>query len=312
MAVSLQAPEALSLLLLLAFLLLGLYPRRPKARLPHPLVPLLQQAARESRSVLPWLPPALFLLGLLLLVLAATRPLLPLPGQASRNVVILVMDVSRSMMAADLKPSRLEAAKEAARVFLREAPRALRIGLVAFSGHAQTIHPPTTDRRLLRESLDSLEFGRSTAIGEGILEALRNIREAGGEGEILLLTDGRNRTGKDPLEAAAEASRMGVRIYAVGVGVPGWIPGPEDPVSAFGFFPGAFEVDEELLWALAEFTAGRYYLVASEKELSDLYRKLARSVRLEVMPGEAAGLLGVLGGFLALLGVALRRYLSPA
>lgn len=309
---SLQAPEALSLLILLAFLLLGLYPRRPKARLPHPLVPLLQQAARESRGVLPWLPPALFLLGLLLLVLAATRPLLPLPGQTSRNVVILVMDVSRSMMAADLKPSRLEAAKEAARVFLREAPRALRIGLVAFSGHAQTIHPPTTDRRRLRESLDSLEFGRSTAIGEGILEALRNIREAGGEGEILLLTDGRNRTGKDPLEAAAEASRMGVRIYAVGVGVPGWIPGPEDPVSAFGFFPGAFEVDEELLWSLAEFTGGRYFLVESEKELSALYRQLARTVRLEVRREEATGFLGLLGGVLALGGVALRRYLSPA
>ncbi|GAB5602709.1 hypothetical protein FJNA_12340 [Thermus sp. FJN-A] len=309
---SLQAPEALSLLILLAFLLLGLYRRRPRARLPHPLAPLLKEAAREARGPWPWLPTALFALGLLVLALAATRPLLPLPGRASENVAVLVVDVSRSMMAADLKPNRLEAAKEAARVFLREAPRGLRVGLVAFSGHAQTVHPPTADRRRLLESLESLEFGRSTAIGEGILEALRNIREAGGKGDILLLTDGRNRTGTEPLEAAAEAARMGVRIFAVGVGVPGWTPGPEDPVSAFGFFAGAYEVDEELLWSLAEFTKGRYFLVASEKELLALYRELAQSVRLELKPEEATGLLGALGGLLALLGMALRRYLSPA
>ncbi|MDM7325118.1 MAG: VWA domain-containing protein [Thermus sp.] len=309
---SLKTPEALSLLLLVAFLLLGLYPKRPKAHLPHPLVPLLREAAQEARGKLPWLPSLLFLLGLGLLVLGAARPLLPFPGQASQNVVILVMDVSGSMRAGDLKPNRLEAAKEAARVFLKEAPRGLRVGLVAFSGHAQTIHPPTTDRRRLRESLESLEFGRSTAIGEGILEALRNIREAGGKGDILLLTDGRNRAGIEPLSASAEAAHMGVRIFAVGVGVPGWTPGPEDPVSAFGFLPEAFQLDEELLWALATFTQGNYYVVTSEKELSALYRELARAVRLEVKPQEATGLLGALGGFLALLGLALRRYLFPA
>ncbi len=308
---SLMAPEALSLLLLLAFLLLGLYRRRPKARLPHPLLALLKEAAREARGPLPWLPTALFALGLLLLALAATRPLLPLPGRTSENVAVLVLDVSRSMMATDLKPNRLEAAKEAARAFLRRAPRGLRVGLVAFSGHAQTVHPPTTDRKRLLESLESLEFGRSTAIGEGIFEALRHIREAGGKGEILLLTDGRNRTGADPLEAAGEAQRMGVRVHTVGVGVPGWTPGPEDPLSAFGFFAGAYEVDEELLWAIAELTGGKSFLVRSEEELSRVYLELAEGMGLEVRPQEATGLLGALGGALALLGVALRRYLSP-
>ncbi len=309
---SLLAPEALSLLLLWAFLLLALYRRAPRARLPHPLLPLLREAAREARGPLPWLPTALFALGLLLLALAASRPLLPLPGQVSENAAILVVDVSRSMMATDLKPNRLEAAKEAARTFLREAPRGLRIGLVAFSGFAHTVHPPTTDRKRLLESLESLEFGRSTAIGEGILEALRNIREAGGKGEVLLLTDGRNRTGVDPLEAAGEAARMGVPIYAVGVGVPGWTPGPEDLAAGLGFFAGAYEVDEELLWSLAELTGGKYFLVDSEEELARLYRALAKEVRLQVQPVEATGLLGVLGGLLALLGVALRRYLFPA
>ncbi|WP_038058996.1 vWA domain-containing protein [Thermus amyloliquefaciens] len=309
---SLLAPEALSLLLLVAFLLLGLYRRRPKGRLPHPLVPLLKEAAKEARGPLPWLPTALFLLGLLLLALGAARPLLPLPGQVRENVVVLVMDVSRSMMASDLKPNRLEAAKQAAKTFLEEAPRGLRVALVAFSGYAHTVHPPTADRKRLWESLESLEFGRSTAIGEGILEALNNIRQAGGKGDILLLTDGRNRTGTDPLEAANEAARMGVRIFAVGVGVPGWTPGPEDPVSAFGFFAGAYEVDEELLWSLAAFTGGRHFLVASEGELLALYRELAQAVRVEVEPQEATGLLGLLGGFLALLALAARRYLSPS
>lgn len=308
---SLQAPEALSLLLLLGLLLLGLYRRSPRAVLPHPLLPLLREAAREAKGPLPWLPPALFALGLLLLALAATKPLLLLPGRVSENAVILAVDVSRSMMATDLKPNRLEAAKGAARAFLRAAPRELRVGLVAFSGFAQTVHPPTTDRRRLLESLESLEFGRSTAIGEGILEALRNLREAGGKGEVLLLTDGRNRTGIDPLEAAGEAQRMGVRVHTVGVGVPGWTPGPEDPALGFGPFPGAYEVDEELLRAIAELTGGKRFLVRSEEELARVYLDLAKEVRLEVRPQEATGLLGALGGALALLGVALRRYLSP-
>jgi Ca-activated chloride channel family protein len=216
------------------------------------------------------------------------------------------------MMATDLKPNRLEAAKEAAQAFLKEAPQNLRVGLVAFSGFAQTVHPPTTDRKRLRESLESLEFGRSTAIGEGILEALSNIREAGGKGEIILLTDGRNRTGADPLTAAGEAARMGVRIHTVGVGVPGWTPGPEDPSFGFGFFAGAYEVDEELLWAIAELTGGKSFLVRSAEDLSRVYLELAQEVRIEVQPTEATGLLGALGGLLALLGVALRRYLSPA
>jgi Ca-activated chloride channel family protein len=307
-----QAPEALSLLLLLAFLLLGLYRGRRRARLGHPLLPLLKEAAREARGPLPWLPTALFASGLLLLALGASRPLIPLPGAASANAAILAVDVSRSMMATDLKPNRLEAAKEAAQAFLKEAPQNLRVGLVAFSGFAQTVHPPTTDRKRLRESLESLEFGRSTAIGEGILEALSNIREAGGKGEIILLTDGRNRTGADTLTAAGEAARMGVRIHTVGVGVPGWTPGPEDPSFGFGFFAGAYEVDEELLWAIAELTGGKSFLVRSAEDLSRVYLELAQEVRIEVQPTEATGLLGALGGLLALLGVALRRYLSPA
>jgi Ca-activated chloride channel family protein len=307
-----QAPEALSLLLLLAFLLLGLYRGGRRARLGHPLLPLLKEAAREARGSLPWLPTALFASGLLLLALGASRPLIPLPGAASANAAILAVDVSRSMMATDLKPNRLEAAKEAAQAFLKEAPQNLRVGLVVFSGFAQTVHPPTTDRKRLRESLESLEFGRSTAIGEGILEALSNIREAGGKGEIILLTDGRNRTGADPLTAAGEAARMGVRIHTVGVGVPGWTPGPEDPSFGFGFFAGAYEVDEELLWAIAELTGGKSFLVRSAEDLSRVYLELAQEVRIEVQPTEATGLLGALGGLLALLGVALRRYLSPA
>lgn len=307
---SLQAPEALALLLLPLLLAWGLFRRRPRARLAHPLAHLLEEAAREARGPLPWLPPLAFLLALLVLVLGAARPLLLLPGQVSQNAVILVVDVSRSMMATDLKPNRLEAAKEAARTFIREAPRGLRIGLVVFSSYAQTVHPPTADRRRLLASLNSLDFGRSTAIGEGILEALKGIRAAGGKGDILLLTDGRNRTGADPLAAAREAKAMGVRIFAVGVGVPGWTPGPEDPV--LGFFPQGSELDEALLQALAQATGGRRFLVTSEGELKALYRSLAQEVRLEVRPLEATGLLGALGGMLALLALALRRYLSPA
>ncbi|WP_018462117.1 vWA domain-containing protein [Thermus oshimai] len=307
----LLAPEALSLLLLVGFLALALWKGPKKAPLPHPLARLLKEAAQEGKKPLRWLPQALFLLALFLLVLGAARPLLPLPGAVGDRVAILVIDVSRSMMAPDLKPNRLEAAKEAARAFLEEAPKGLRVGLVIFSGSAQTVHPPILDRKRLRASLESLEFGRSTAIGEGILEALRGIEAAGGKGVIVLLTDGRNRTGVDPLEAAGEAARMGVPIHAIGVGVPGWTPSPEDPVMGFGFFAGAFEVDEELLWAIGELTGGSHHLVTSTEALKALYRKLAAEMKLEVVRVEATGLFGLLGGFLALLSLGLRRFLFP-
>ncbi len=308
---TLLAPEALSLLLLWGFLLLGLLAAKERPGLPHPLAPLLAEAARAGGRAWALAPTGLFLLGLLLLALGAARPRLPLP-QAVGEVVVLAIDVSRSMMATDIPPNRLEAAKEAARVFLREAPRGVRIGLVAFSGQAQTVHPPSLDRKALEAGLQALGFGFSTAIGDGLLEALNQIGNAGGRGRVVLLTDGRNRTGVDPREALWWAEAMGVPVYAVGVGVPGWRPGPGDPLAGLGFPLEAFQLDEALLQEIAQATGGAYYRIQSAEGLKALYRDLARGLRVEVRHLEATPWVGLLGGVLVLLGLALRRALSPA
>lgn len=191
------------------------------------------------------IPFALFLLGLASLVLALTRPVVYTRVPAGGSTVILAMDVSRSMRQRDISPNRLEAAKEAALAFIESQPVTTQVGVVAFSGYAELILPPTTDQESLRAAVQSLTLGRRTAIGSGIIKSLDAIAEAvggitpvtGGEGTldpsrgapdqageffnpaiIVLLTDGVSTTGPLPLEAAQFAVERGIRVYTIGFG----------------------------------------------------------------------------------------------
>uniref|UniRef100_A0A831U7U2 VWA domain-containing protein n=1 Tax=Thermus islandicus TaxID=540988 RepID=A0A831U7U2_9DEIN len=279
-----------------------------------------------------------YLISFAALCLAAARPVQRMVTPREGIQAMLVMDVSGSMEATDIPPNRMEAAKSAAARFVSLVPAGGRIGLVTFNQSATLVVAPTEERDVVVEALQGLKPQGGTAIGDGIRVGLAAFggtpdamppglarlsaheessalpqvpQEQRREGVIVLLSDGDNVAGPDPMAMAARAANQGVRVHTVGVGVPGWTPGPEDPALGFGPFPGAYEVDEELLWAIAELTGGKRFLVRSEEELARVYMDLAKEVRLEVRPQEATGLLGALGGALALLGVALRRYLSP-
>lgn len=255
----------------------------------------------RGRRLTRHLPPVLLLLALTAAVLAAARPVLVLPIPANRAAIILAIDSSGSMRSQDIHPSRLDAAKEAAKTFVRTLPRRVRVGLVMFGGYAQLVVPPTTEREPLLEAIDALSFIRRTAIGEGLLEAVAALPErsrpapdgslpppAGARptGIVILLSDGRSNTGIDPLEAAQIARRQEVTVYTVGVGQP-YTP---DNVWTLGG-----SLDEDTLKEIARITGGTYHHASSAEGLRDVYQSLARSVGWERRPQEA----GALGAALA-------------
>src|SRR5919198_5720515 len=233
-------PPALLLLLALPILLLAY--RRRLAR------PPLGLPGVERRAPPSWqrhLPAALYGAALALAVLAAARPsaLITLPSQ--QRTIVLAIDVSLSMRASDVQPSRIAAAQTAAREFLREPPGDVKIGIVSFAGTAAVVQQPTRDREDLIAAIDRLQLDRHTAIGSGIIVALATLFpdqgidvESAGPGArarpskeakpvppgsnpnaaIILLTDGRRTIGPDPLQAARLAADRGVRVFTVGFG----------------------------------------------------------------------------------------------
>jgi Ca-activated chloride channel family protein len=251
------------------------------------LAPLV--ARRSWRRLLPAL---LVLLALASLTTAVARPNVPGLVARDRATVVLVLDVSGSMEARDVKPSRLGAAQNAMRVFLDRAPRRLRVGLIVFAGFPQVAAPPTTKHELVRQSLDSIgqysSFG-GTAIGDAIAEAvalgrqtLASDPEAGGTGDtrnlvsILFLSDGAQRQGVlEPLDGAGRAKVAGMPIYTIALGTPnGTITrrfgGP------FGGGPRTIAVppDPETLRAIAETTGGEFFEATSSDALHSAYEKL--------------------------------------
>lgn len=264
----------------------------------------LQKALAQAR----WrryLAPAVFLLGLGLVVLAAARPMLPLPVPADRAAIVLAMDISGSMRSMDIEPNRLEAAKRAAQAFIEAVPDRVRIGLVAFAGFSTLLAAPTTDHQRLGDLIEGLWLARRTAIGEGLLEAVAALPERARPGPdgalpppsttwppgfVVLLSDGRSNTGIDPLEAAEIARRQQVIVYTVGVGGrgdfnSGWtIGGPPD---------------EETLQAMATIAGGTYYHASRAEALHTIYRRLARRIGWERRPTEVSA--AVAGGAAVLL-----------
>ena len=215
-----------------------------------------KQAVRYSsvtllRSVLPrrsrWqrhLPVALLLASLVALAVAFARPHMVRDVPHARTSVVLAMDISGSMCATDVRPNRLAVAQKAARKYVEDQPKGVRMALVVFSGFAELIVPPTTDRKLLTTAIDSLTVGRGTAIGAAMLKALDAIaganpavvpvgdapetgeppspatRGAGGYTPdiVVLLPDGASNRGIDPLTAVPYAVERGVRVYTIGFG----------------------------------------------------------------------------------------------
>ncbi len=236
----------------------------------------------------------LFGLALAAVILALARPEALIRVPADRSAIVLSMDISGSMRSPDIFPTRIDAAKEAAKTFINEVPDRVKIGLVVFAGFATVLSEPTTDHARLIMLIDGLGLARRTAIGEGLLEAVATLPDRvrprwdgtmppipadPTPGFVVLLSDGRNNAGIDPLQAAQIARDQKVRVYTVGLG---------QPVTPDNVWTIGGPMDEETLQAIAATTGGQYYHAASAQSLRGVYRTLARRVGFERRPTEVS------------------------
>lgn len=329
-------PTLLWLLLvlpLLVLLYLWLLRRRKAAAVPYPGLALVRQALGPGHGWRRHVPPLLFLLGLAALLVAAARPLAVLQLPSQQQTIILAMDVSGSMRATDVQPDRLTAAQNAAKAFIQDLPRHVRVGVVAFAGTAQLAQLPTQSHEDLLKAIDSFQLQRGTATGNGIMMALatlfpdagidiaalggrqsmrvRPIDEVGRadpakkpftpvapgsyrSAAIIMLTDGQRTTGVDPLEAAQWAADRGVRVYTVGVGT------VDGEVIGFEGWSMRVRLDEDTLKEVARTTVGEYFYAGTAEGLRKVYETLSTRLTVEKKETEVAGLLALLAGVLVL------------
>ena len=278
--------------------------RRPAAGLPYPDLDVIA-AADPGPRLRRHLPLALALLALTGLVFALARPEVDRQVPRERATIMLAVDVSGSMAATDVDPYRLRAAQDAALRFIDEVPRQYQVGLVSFSGQANLLVSPTTDRDAMRRAIETLAPDGATAVGEAIesaLEAIRSVQPTtDGDGRleaarIVVLSDGATTVGIPPSAAAEDAKEAGVPVYTVALGTEDGIlsngqPVPPDPVG---------------LQEVADITGGEAYESTDAESVSAVYERLGsfigtESVRSEVTawPAGIAVILLVLAGVAA-------------
>ena len=272
-------------------------------------------------------PPALFLVALSVLLLAAARPEREVSVPKEQATVVLVMDVSGSMMATDVEPSRLVAAREAANAFLDDIPEPFRVGVVAFAESAQLALPPTDDRDLARDALERLRASGGTAMGDAILLALDAAMQLsedepppadGGTptdpGEaalpptvLLLLSDGFSTAGNaDPLDAAQRAQELGVPVFTVALGTPGGIVDIVDNNGVLRRIP--VPPDEETLAAIADITGAQFFDAASQGQLKDVYEGLSSKLGYDTEEREITWLFAAVAAGLLVVGSSLSLF----
>jgi len=244
---------------------------------------LLDRVAPKRPGWRRHVPASLFLAMLALLVAGFARPQAEVQVPRERATVLVAVDVSRSMLADDVGPDRLTAAREAARQFVGDLPEEFNVGLVGFAGAASVFVPPVTDRAAVNAGIDRLAEGTAgragTAIGDAIATSLDTIRSldarAGDDvppARVVVLSDGANTSGQDPAEAARLAVELGVPVDAISFGTPsGTIEGGQ-----------AVPVDGQTLQAVARATGGNYFEAGSAGELRDAYADIGSSVGYEI------------------------------
>lgn len=287
----------LLLFLLLIPLFTGLYflMQRRRGRIVANLGSLGFMQGAEGKRV-GWrrhVPQAIFLAGLTVMVLALARPQAVVSLPRREGTVILAFDVSGSMAAEDMQPTRMEAAKEAARGFVQRQPSSVQIGIVAFSDGGIAVQAPTNDQEAILASIERLTPQRGTSLAHGILASLNEIAvnagQAAGDSSgdvtptptptpvpkgtympavIVLLTDGENTQSPDPLAAAQAAADRGIRIYAIGLGSP---TGTSLHVNGFTVVT---HLDEAMLQQISQLTDGTYFKAESEQDLRTIYDHL--------------------------------------
>jgi len=327
-------PQFLWLLLTLPLLVLvyvWLLRRRKKLSLRISSVAIARQALGTGQHWRRHLPPAFFLLAMAAGLLAASRPTAVIALPSHHATVMLAIDVSLSMRATDIQPSRIVAAQEAAKSFLTDLPRNVKVGIVTFAGTAQVVQPATLQREDLVAAIDKFQLQRGTAVGSGIVVALselfpdhgidvgemtygngksgKRIDESPGKPKkehvpvapgsytsaaIVLLTDGRRTTGVDPQEAAMMAAHRGVRVYSIGLGT---VTGE---VAGFEGWSMYLKLDEPSLKAIANATQAEYFYAGNAEALKTVYEKLSTRLQVDKKETELSALLALVAAALSL------------
>jgi Ca-activated chloride channel family protein len=336
-------PEFLWLLALVPLLIAAyvfILNRKRKAALRYASLTMVREAMGTGQKLRRHVPPLLFLIGLIIMIAAVARPAAVVRLPSQHETIILSMDVSGSMRAKDVEPDRITAAQAAAKAFVKDQPRNTRIGIVAFAGTASLVQPPTQNREDLIAAIDRFQLQRATAIGSGILVALKAIfpdvdfdlrssnprlNPAGGRplygqaepdkpaakpvppgsyksAAIILLTDGQATTGPDPIEAARMAAERGIRVFTVGVGT------PNGEILVGDGWSMRVRLDEETLKTIANLTGGEYFYAGTAVDLKKIYQSLnarfvmeKKETEITALFSAAAALTIVLSGLLSLL-----------
>jgi len=272
------------------------------------------------------IPAFVFLIAITILLASVARPQAKVSLPKYESTVILTFDVSGSMAADDLKPTRMEAAKTAANEFVKNQPSNVLIGVVAFSDGGLTVQPPTNDRQKTFDTIYRLVPRRGTSLGNGILVALNTIVVNAGNppflnantnstpstatpaseptgwypsSVIVLLSDGENNQNPDPSAAADLAANLGVRIYTIGIGS---TAGATLKIEGFTVVS---QLDEALLKDISSTTGGVYYNAANETDLVRIYRDLKPKLSIRTEDIEVTSLFAGAGILLFLMGGAL-------
>jgi Ca-activated chloride channel family protein len=256
------------------------------------LSPLLPRVSTWRRR----LPLALFLASLAALSLALARPHATVAVPREQASIVLVTDVSRSMLADDVAPSRLDAAREAAKRFLGEVPDAARVGAVAFSTEPHTVEPPTDDHSKVEAVLDSLSADGGTATGDALATALDLVndgpRSKRPPAAIVLLSDGETTTGRDPVGVAREARRLHIPIHTVALGTEeGTIRTPDGSLLPV-------EPDPETMREIANASGGRAFEAENADDVSHIYETLGSRVATKKEQREITVAFAGVGGLL--------------
>jgi Ca-activated chloride channel homolog len=312
-------------LLVLAYL--WILRRKQQQAMRYASLALVREVPGLGARIKRHLPPALFLIALAGMIVAAARPTALVTLPSTHETLILAMDVSGSMRATDIEPTRLAASQRAAKEFVAQIPENVRIGVVAFAGTATVAQAPTRNREDVTAAIDRFQLQRATAIGSAIIVSLATLFPdhgldvatftygikpqkpaphfkpvppgSYGSAAIILLTDGQRTTGPDSVQAARLAAERGVRIYTVGFGT------TSGEIIGFEGWSMRVRLDEETLKTVADVTRGEYFYAGSAVDLKKVYETLKARVAFETKKTEITALVALGAAAIALLSAVL-------
>ena len=336
-------PEFLWLLLLLPLLVLlyvWLLRRKKKIALRYASLSIVREAMGKGQSFRQHIPPLLFLMALAAMLVASARPFAVVSLPSQRETIILAMDVSGSMRATDVLPNRLVASQNAAKAFLADLPRGVRVGIVAFAGTAAVVQQPTLSREDLVTAIDKFQLQRGTAIGNGIMMSLSELFPDAGI-DLASMQYGRERTRGTSIDQASKDDKAGKRDFvpvapgsyssaaiilltdgqrttgvdsldaakaAADRGVRVYTVGVgtvDGETIGFEGWSMRVKLDEETLKGIARATQAEYFYAGTAADLKKVYETLSSRLAVEKKETEIAGLVALLAAALALLSAGL-------